>query len=69
MNYYDIKTNEGMDESERIEEIKQRKISFSGDVNNLITSLQERMEDGKETYAGRYAKETGAFISGKNTFL
>lgn len=58
---YDIKINDQIDKEERIDQISERKKKFSKDAQKLITSLQERMNEGKN-HMLKYVQDTGAGI-------
>lgn len=56
---YEIKTDTGIGDKEKIKVINERKKEFSKNAGELITSLQERMKVGKK-HMLKYAEETGA---------
>lgn len=56
---YEIKTDTGIEDKEKIKVINERKKEFSKNAGDLITSLQERMKVGKK-HMLKYAEETGA---------
>lgn len=56
---YKIKSDPGKDNSTKNLEIKQKKLEFLNEADNLIKLLQDRMHEGKNEILS-YAKETGA---------
>lgn len=56
---YKIKSDKDIDEDEKIRRIKVLSDTFRSDSDNLITSLQSRIKEGKDKMLG-YAKRTGA---------
>ena len=56
---YDIKNHKEKTDEQKTKEIKQKKDTFSVKASELIQSLHQRMEEGKEQML-QYAKRTGA---------
>ena len=60
---YDIKIDEALDKDQRAEQIKSKKKEFTKNAQELIKSLQVRMEAGKE-HMLKYVQDTGAGFGG-----
>lgn len=56
---YDIKSDTSMEDKEKFSKIREKKIMFSHNANELIKSLHDRMEEGKG-HMLRYVQNTGA---------
>ncbi|MFC4557299.1 ATP-dependent endonuclease [Virgibacillus kekensis] len=56
---YDIKGDTSIEDKEKLSKIRENKIQFSDNANELIKSLHDRMEEGKG-HMLRYVQNTGA---------
>jgi len=62
---YEIKSDTSKDEEVKRQEIEAKRKDFSSQADQLITSLQKRMEEGKGKILS-YAKDTGASFNKAN---